>query len=123
MPTPNFSTLEQTHTKGKNYIHCLHKDRGMAFTHEEKEKVIADYFKNHLGKPTARARTFDWQSLGYTPRNLGELEVPFREEEIRDTIDTMPSDKAPGPDGFTGAFLKLVGNYQRGRHDHHKQTV
>jgi hypothetical protein len=90
----------------KNYIHCLHKDGGMAFAHEEKEKVIADYFRTHLGTPTARARTLDWQSLGYTPRNLGELEVPFTEDEIRETINMMPSDKAPGPDGFTGAFFK-----------------
>jgi hypothetical protein len=106
------------HTKAnarrrKNYIHCLHKDGGMAFTHDDKEQVITDYFRNHLGKPTARARTLDWQTLGYTPRNLGDLELPFTEKEIRDTISMMPSDKAPGPDGFTGIFSKLAGKLSK----------
>jgi hypothetical protein len=34
------------------------------------------------------------------------LELPFTQEEVKDTIDSMPPDKAPGPDGFTGAFFK-----------------
>ena len=34
------------------------------------------------------------------------LEAPFTQEEIKDTITSIPSDKAPGPDGFTGAFFK-----------------
>jgi retron-type reverse transcriptase len=34
------------------------------------------------------------------------LELPFTQDEVKDTIDSMPSDKAPGPDGFTGAFFK-----------------
>jgi hypothetical protein len=54
----------------------------MAMTHEDKEKVAGDYFKNHLGTSAARTRSLDWQSLGYTPRNLSELEVPFTQEEI-----------------------------------------
>ena len=34
------------------------------------------------------------------------LEAPFTQEEIKDTITSIPSDKAPGPDGFTDAFFK-----------------
>jgi hypothetical protein len=32
--------------------------------------------------------------------------VPFSQEEIKDTITLMPSDKAPGLDGFSSAFFK-----------------
>jgi hypothetical protein len=39
--------------------------------------------------------------------DLAELEAPFTHEEIRDTINSLPSDKAPGPDGFTGKFFKV----------------
>ena len=90
----------------KNYIHCLHADEGVAVTHDDKEKVVADYFSNHLGSVAPRTRTFDWNALGYVPRDLSMLEVPFSQEEIKNTINSMPSNKAPGPDGFTGAFFK-----------------
>jgi hypothetical protein len=31
---------------------------------------------------------------------------PFTEDEVHNAINQMPSDKAPGPDGFTGVFFK-----------------
>jgi hypothetical protein len=90
----------------KNYIHCLHTEGGVAVTHGDKENVITDYFSNHLGSVTQRSSTFNWSALGYVPRDLSMLEAPFTQEEIKDTITSMPSDKAPGPDGFTSAFFK-----------------
>ena len=90
----------------KNYIHCLHTEGGVGVTHGDKEKVIADYFSGHLGSVTQRSSTFNWVALGYVPRDLSMLEAPFTQEEIKDTITSIPSDKAPGPDGFTGAFFK-----------------
>lgn len=34
------------------------------------------------------------------------MEISFFEKEAWDTIASLPSDKAPGPDGFTGRFYK-----------------
>jgi hypothetical protein len=34
------------------------------------------------------------------------LDMPFSEEEVWTTVKKIPSDKAPGPDGFTGRFYK-----------------
>jgi hypothetical protein len=90
----------------KNYIHSLHTDGRVATTHNDKEKIIADYFSGHLGSHEPRSTTFSWSALGYVPRDLSALEAPFTQDEIKDTINSMPSDKAPGPDGFTGAFFK-----------------
>jgi len=53
-----------------------------------------------------RLATLLWSALGYNPHDLSELEAPFTEDEIKETIHSMPGDKAPGPDGFTGAFFK-----------------
>ena len=48
----------------------------------------------------------DLQSL-ITPRNnLQPLVEPFETEEINNIVKKMPIDKAPGPDGFNGLFLK-----------------
>jgi hypothetical protein len=43
-----------------------------------------------------RGRTFDWDALGYAPRDLSALEAPFTPDEIKATIISMLSDKAPG---------------------------
>ena len=38
--------------------------------------------------------------------DLSSLVLPFTEEEIDAVVKLMPSDKAPGPDGFNGMFMK-----------------
>jgi hypothetical protein len=44
--------------------------------------------------------------LGIVALDLSELEADISEEEVWDAIKALPSDKAPCPDGFTGAFYK-----------------
>jgi hypothetical protein len=78
----------------------------VAIVHNDKEKVVTDYFSDHLGSVAQRGRTFNWEALGYVPRDLLAIEAPFTQEEIKETINSMPLDKAPGPDGFTGLFFK-----------------
>lgn len=42
-----------------------------------------------------------------TPLNdLDDIVAPFLHEEIDQVVRRMPPDKAPGPDGFNGLFLK-----------------
>jgi hypothetical protein len=33
--------------------------------------------------------------------------MPFSDDEIKASIDLLPSNKAPGPDDFIGSFLKF----------------
>ena len=44
------------------------------------------------------------------PLNLNGLDSPMTESEVLEATNDMPSDKAPGPDGFTGLFFKKCWN-------------
>ncbi|KAK1630801.1 hypothetical protein QYE76_005116 [Lolium multiflorum] len=46
------------------------------------------------------------ETLEIPTMDLHELERMFSEEEVWNTIRELPSDRAPGPDGFTGAFYQ-----------------
>ena len=49
---------------------------------------------------------FDLDRIMKKVDGLNELTVPFTTDEIDSVIKLMPADRAPGPDGFNGAFLK-----------------
>jgi hypothetical protein len=59
-----------------------------------------------LGSCSAREHTINLAELGINAHDLSDLELPFTEEEVW-TIKQLPSDKAPGPDGYTGCFYKV----------------
>jgi hypothetical protein len=41
---------------------------------------------------------------------LQSIQGPFTKQDIDNVIKNMPSDKAPGPDGFNGVFFKKCWN-------------
>ncbi len=92
--------------KRKNTIQRLRKDNGCAVTHGEKESTIHDHFASFMGRSGPRPNELNWEALDIMPADLATLGKPFSEEEVHRAIKEMPADKAPGPDGFTGAFFK-----------------
>jgi hypothetical protein len=53
--------------------------------------------------------------MAFPPLELEDLGESFSELEVFAAIKSMPSDKAPVPDGFTGAFYKAC--WQTIKHD------
>ena len=49
---------------------------------------------------------FDLDDLIQPVDGLHELSAPFSDKEVESVIKEMPSDRAPGPDGFSGLFIK-----------------
>jgi hypothetical protein len=49
---------------------------------------------------------FDLAAIIKRVDDLDDLTIPFTKKEMDEVIKEMPSDRAPGPDGFNGLFLK-----------------
>lgn len=90
----------------KNQIFSLQANDQVCSTHEQKEGLLFNYFSSHFGRPAPRIQTFNWELLGLPSCDLRHLEDVFTEEEVRLVIADIAAEKAPGPDGFIGVFLK-----------------
>ena len=63
-------------------------------------------YKNRMGIILQPIMLFDLSNLISLTVNLDSLVTPFVKEEIDRIIKLLPTDKAPGPDGFNGMFMK-----------------
>jgi len=90
----------------KNHIQRLRHGHGWAINHDDKASVIQDHFSKFMGHPPARQHDINWDELNLPSHDLSGLDATFTEEEIKHAIHQMPFDKAPGPDGYTGAFFR-----------------
>jgi hypothetical protein len=90
---------------------------GILYTQWEKETISADYFNNIIGLKESRTNAFNWDLLNLTclTNVMAEpMDRPFSELEVRQAIQQLPSEKAPGPDSFTGVFYCCCWNIIKG---------
>lgn len=73
---------------------------------EEKANHLWCVFKDRMGKTSFANMEFDLGSMVHVSTELADLASPFLVAEIDNIVKSMPSDKAPGPHGFNGAFIK-----------------
>lgn len=59
-----------------------------------------------MSQPGQRELDINWDKLQLPTIDLQFLDEPFTEDDLKRAVFQMPSDKAPGLDGFTGAFFK-----------------
>ena len=97
------------HRKRKNFISKLISNDQVLTSHEEKASEIFSY-ETLLGSCEQRENSINLDNLELSHHNLSDLELPFSEEEVWNTIKHLPSDKAPGPHGYTGRFYKMCWN-------------
>jgi exonuclease III len=94
--------------KKKNFMAKLKVADRVLTDQEEKKQAVWDFYNNLLGMSGQREFTLDLQAFHRPAIDLSDLEQVVTEEEVWATIKSLPSDKAPGPDGYTGRFYKLV---------------
>jgi hypothetical protein len=68
--------------------------------------ALHDHFIQVFGCPGQLDGMIDLAELGIVNHELMSLDQPISKEEIWAAIREMPSDRASGPDSFTGAFYK-----------------
>ena len=95
--------MHARHKKRKNFIASLRKGDQILTSHEEKAAAILEFYSNLIGAESDRDRTINLDH-NIPSHNLEALDIPFDENEVWHTIEDLPSDKAPGPNGFTGRF-------------------
>jgi len=91
----------------RNAISQIQNEQGAWIQdHEGKAGLLWNSFKNRMGVSTSISMHFDLNSLIHHRDFLQDLSDPIQISEIDATVKQMPNDKAPGPDGFNGLFLK-----------------
>lgn len=91
----------------RNSIPQLHNDQGQwVQDHEGKAGLLWNAFRKRMGVSSNPVMVFDLQTLISASPDLEDLALPFQQNEIDAIVKKMPTDKAPGPDGFNGMFMK-----------------
>jgi hypothetical protein len=101
-----FFHLQACHRKRKNAVTSLRVEGTELVQNEEMASALFSHFDNLLGQPFERLGSIELQAAGVPTADFAQLDVMFSEQEVWETIASLPSDKAPGPDGFTGLFYK-----------------
>ena len=90
----------------RKFIHRIKHNEGWVTEHDHKEDIIHDHFASVMGRGPSRVMDLNWENLHFGEVGMEGIDAPFTVEEVQQAINQMPSNKAPGPDGFTGAFFK-----------------
>jgi hypothetical protein len=90
----------------KNFIPAIRHAGELITDQQRKEAVFFDSYNELLGRIQNREHTINLDMLDIQEHDLQDLGALFTKEEVWEIIKEMPSDKAPGPNGFIGAFYK-----------------
>lgn len=101
-----FFQIKANGRKRKNHIQILQTPDGFAVTKDQKEEELKRYFTQKLGAFALRNQRLNLAALNLPTLDLSDLNDNFTEEELKNAISDLPSEKSPGPDGFIGAFFK-----------------
>ena len=91
----------------RNSISSLLLPDGHVVTdHDQMASVAWECYKQRMGTSQGIQMRFNLSAMFQKVDNLQSLVADFSVKEMDDLIKCMPVDKAPGPDGFNGMFLK-----------------
>lgn len=99
--------LKANDRRCKNFIRKLTTQDGVEVSdHEQKAQVLRQHFSSLLGHAIQRTMGIYWDSINHPSQDFSHLDEPLTIDELKEVISNMHVEKAPGPDGFIGAFYK-----------------
>lgn len=101
-----FFHLHANHRRRVNYIASLKVAGSWVSTQKDIEEAFHNHFVRLIGTPVARCYSLDFNFLGVPTHDLHCLNADFNENEVWEAIRSLPSEKAPGPDGFINLFYQ-----------------
>jgi hypothetical protein len=87
------------------FIRSLVQDGRLLISQEDKLHVAHHHFTKVIGRRGTRQSVVRWGNLGYSLFELSDLDVMINEDEIKNVVMEMHSEKAPGPRWFYRDFL------------------
>jgi hypothetical protein len=111
-----FYHLQARHRNRRGRIESLDVHGMHLVNEEEKATALYEYLNGIMGTNFECSRRFNLQALGIPVEELHDLERLFSEDEVWAVIQQMPSDKVPGPDGFTA-------DHQERRYARHQRIL
>lgn len=103
-----FFHLQACHRSRKNFIQSVWVEGSEIVQDEHMADAFFDFYNGILGTDFVRSNRMHFAALGTPTLDLSSLEMCFSEEEVWAIIRSLPSEKAPGPDGFNGLFYKTA---------------
>jgi hypothetical protein len=115
----NFLELKEIQLVGRKYTWSNQQDTptmsriDRAFCTTQWEEIYNNSILQSLASSSAdfsgtyapHECALNFSELGWEPKDLHHLEIPFSKVEVKGVILSMPREKARGPDGFIGAFF------------------
>lgn len=98
--------LQARNRKKKNMITKLQVEDRIVTSQEEKQHAMFNYYEQLLGTALTRSHTLDLPYFHPEGIDLSDIDIPITDKDVWTTIKTLPSNRAPGPDGYTGRFYK-----------------
>jgi hypothetical protein len=92
--------------RAKNHIASVRIGEEIVTDQERKVEAFTDAYFQLLGRIQPREYSIDLQELEIPVAQLQDLDAMFTEEEIWRVVKDLHLDRAPGPDGFIGAFYQ-----------------
>jgi hypothetical protein len=92
----------------RNFIPAIRHEEELITEEERKQEIFFEAYEELLGKIHNREHTINLEELGMSGAEveLSDLDDIFSEDEVWGIIKDLPPDRAPGPDGFVGAFYQ-----------------
>lgn len=75
--------------------------------HDHKKRIVHTHFSAIIKKSSSHPKNINWTMIPSVDCDLSALGAAItEEEEVKSTAFALPSDKAPGGDGFTRNYFK-----------------